>query len=117
MALKLLVVDDEKETRNFLGDFFREEGCKVKTALGGLQALSHLKEEKPHKVLLDINMQDLDGLEVLRRIKKLYPDIEVIMVTGVEDISKMEEAKRLGASHYVNKPFILRELQRIVKGA
>jgi len=114
MALKLLVVDDELATREFLSGFFKDEGCKVREAEGGHQALALIKKEKPHKVLLDINMEDLDGIEVLRRIKKLYPEIEVIMVTGVEDMAKMKEVERLGASHYINKPFILRELQKIV---
>jgi len=116
MKLKILVVDDEEATRRLLTSSFKDEGCDVREASGGHQAIAMIKEKKPDKVLLDINMEDLDGIEVLKRIKEINSDIEVIMVTGLEDMAKMNEAKRLGASHYINKPFILRELHKIVKG-
>jgi len=116
MKLKILVVDDEEATRKLLSTSFKDEGCEVREASGGYQAIAMIKEEKPDKVLLDMNMEDLDGIEVLKRIKEINPGIEVIMVTGLEDMAKMNEAKRLGASHYINKPLILRELHKIVKG-
>lgn len=111
---KILVVDDEQDICNFVKNFFEERGFEVLTALNGKQALAIAENENPLLVLLDIRMPHMDGIETLRCIKKKRPKDRVIMVTCVEDLDKMDEAKKLGAEAYITKPLILGELVKAV---
>ena len=111
---KILVVDDERDVCNFVKNFFEERGFEVLTALDGKQALTIAENENPLIVLLDIRMPEMDGIETLRCIKKKRPKDKVIMVTCVEDLDKMDEAKRLGAEAYITKPLVLGELVKAV---
>ncbi|MBL7070608.1 MAG: response regulator [Candidatus Omnitrophica bacterium] len=112
--IKVLVVDDEQEICNFVRDFFKERGIEVITALNGEEALEMIKNEEELTVLLDIRMPKMGGMEALRRIKKEKPRFKVIMVTCIDDIEKMEEAKRCGAEAYLTKPLVLKELLKVV---
>jgi len=111
---KIMVVDDEREICNFVKDFFQERGYAVITALNGEEALELIKDEEELTVMLDIRMPRMDGLETLRRIKKIKPNFRVVMVTCIDDIEKMEEAKRCGAETYITKPLVLDELVKAV---
>ncbi|MBI4398996.1 MAG: response regulator [Candidatus Omnitrophica bacterium] len=112
--VKLLVVDDEQEICDFLREFFEEKNFKVRTALSGEEALRYVAEEQPDVCLLDIKMPGEDGLEVLRKIKRKYPAVKVIMVTALEAAEKMEEAARMGADNYIIKPLSLEYLENDV---
>ena len=111
---KLLVVDDEEDIREFARSFFKRRGVEVLTASGGLEALSLIEKEKPELVLLDVRMEQMTGIEVLRKIRERNLLIKVIMVTGVEDEETVKEAKGLGVIGYVHKPLILDELEQVV---
>jgi len=111
---KILVVDDEKDVCEFTDGFFKNRGFEVFCAANGEEALSIVNSDKPAIVLLDIRMRGMDGITVLKRIKEISPSTEVIMVTAVDDVSKAEEASRLGARDYVTKPLVLEELERKV---
>lgn len=113
--VKILVVDDEQDVCDFVKNFFEERGFKVLSALNGKDALAIVENEDPLIVLLDIRMPQMDGIETLRNIKKTRPNDRVIMVTCVEDIDKMDEAKRLGADAYITKPLVLDELIKAVR--
>jgi len=112
---KLLVVDDEDEICEFLKAFFEERDFDVRTATSGEKALSELEKDKPHVILLDIQMPKMDGLEALKKIKEQTPDVKVIMVTAVETREKIEEAMRRGADNYITKPLSLEYLERDVQ--
>jgi DNA-binding response OmpR family regulator len=111
---RILVVEDEKETREFLSEFLTLRGYHVLTACDGLEALTTVKNERPHIVLLDIRMPGLDGIEVLRRIRALDKEVGVIMVTAVKDEKVGEYALKLGASDYITKPINLDDLEKSV---
>ena len=111
---EIMVVDDERDVCDFVKSFFQERDFKVITAMDGKQALELLEKEKPLVILLDIRMPHMDGLETLRHIKQKRPATDVIMVTCVDDIDKMEEARRLGAATYITKPLVLDELVKAV---
>lgn len=111
---KILVVDDEQDICNFVKNFFEERGLEVLTASNGEEALAIAENEEPLLVLLDIRMPRMDGIETLRCIKKKRPKDRVIMVSCVDDLDKMDEAKRLGAEAYITKPLILGELVKAV---
>lgn len=112
--IKLLVVDDEKDVCNFVKNFFGLRGFEVFTALNGEEALRIVEKEDPCIVLQDIRMPGIDGIETLRRMKERRPNNKVIMVTCVDDIERVQEAKRLGADGYITKPLILNELVKAV---
>lgn len=112
---KLLVVDDEQDICDFVQNFFRERGFQVFTALNGDEALSIVKRENPELVLLDIKMQGMDGIAVLKHLKEIDKNLKVIMVTALEDQDKMNEACRLGACDYITKPLVLDHLEQAVE--
>ncbi|MCM8776499.1 MAG: response regulator [Candidatus Omnitrophica bacterium] len=109
---KILVVDDEEDVRLFLQDFLMERDMVVFSAGSGEEALEIMSREKPDIVLLDIMMPGMDGLELLSKIKQLYPKTSVIMITALNDEVKVHKAKKLGAQNYILKPFSLGYLEK-----
>lgn len=104
MNHKILLVDDEPDVREVIRYYFDRRGYDVVTASNGEEALSKLVVEKPALVLLDIRMPEMDGIECLRRIKKLDREVTVIMVTCVDEIDTAKKAIKLGATDYITKP-------------
>lgn len=112
--IKLLVVADERDICEYLKNFFNRRGYNVYVAGNAQDGLSVVKEERPELVLLDINLQDTDGLEVLRQIKKLFPQTKVIMLSVSDAPDTIEKAKSLGADEFVKKPFVIDDLEDAV---
>lgn len=112
--VKMLVVDDEPEICDFLKNFFIEKKYDVQTATSGEEALSQVRKDKPHVMLLDIKMPGISGIDVLRQVKQIDRSIKVIMVTVIEDRNMAGLAKEFGANDYVTKPFSLGYLERDV---
>ena len=113
--LKILIVDDEVAIRELLYEVLRREGYSTKTADSGIMALSVIEEFKPHVVLLDIRMPDMDGLQCLRRIKENYPATEVLMISGFASREIAQKSLELGAYDYMDKPISLKHLRDILK--
>ncbi|MCK5214866.1 MAG: response regulator [Candidatus Omnitrophica bacterium] len=111
---KLLVVDDEIDIREFAKNFFKKRGIDVFTASGGEEAFEIATNEAPDLILMDVRMEDITGVDVLKKLRDNGSDVKVIMVTGVEDDSTIREAESLGILGYVHKPLVLDELQKIV---
>ena len=111
---KLLIVDDESDIREFARNFFKKRKIEVFVSSGGRQALDIIAKENPDLVLLDVRMEEMTGIEVLRELRKNNPSIKVIMVSGVEDEETIKEVNALGVIGYIHKPFILEELEKIV---
>lgn len=111
---KILVVDDEVEACNVLKEFLSSKGYEVFTALDGPTALEKVQKVKPHIVLLDMIMPGMGGIDVLQEIKKLDPDISVVMVTVVADQEKAKKTIELGAFDYITKPVDLKYLENVV---
>jgi len=111
---KLLIVDDEIDIREFARNFFRKRGVTVFTASGGLEAFEVIKQERPDLVLLDVRMEEMTGVELLRKLQSDGQRVNVIMVSGVEDEGTIKEAESLGIIGYVHKPLILDELEKVV---
>ena len=109
---KILIVDDDLTVRDFLELFFKKKGYqdiqKAQTAKEGLELLekNHIK-----LVLLDIRLPDMDGIEVLKKIKERKPGVGVIMITGFPEEAIAKEAMHKGAYDYIIKPFDLAYLE------
>lgn len=113
---RLLVVDDDASVRKALLMTFREL-YTVRQGDCGTKALELFREEPADTVLLDIRMPGMSGLEVLRELKKIDSDVEVILLSGFETIEYVREAMRLGASEYITKPYSVENLRRSVENA
>jgi DNA-binding NtrC family response regulator len=112
MATKsnILVVDDEDALRMVLSSELQSSGYEVGTASDGDEAINLVQSKKFDLVLLDIKMPRVDGFEVLKFIKKNYPTIKVIMLTGFADLKNAIESKKHGAEDFVSKPYDLVDL-------
>ncbi len=111
---RILVVDDEVEACNVLEEFLSSKGHEVYTALDGPTAISKVQEVKPQIVFLDMIMPGMGGMDVLREIKKLDPDVTVIMVTVVTDHEQAKKTLELGAYDYITKPVDLNYLENVI---
>ena len=108
--LRVLLVDDEKEFVETLADRLNMRDLDASTAHNGEQALSLVKKEEPDVIVLDLKMPGIDGIEVLRRVRKAYPNVEVIILTGHGSEQDEEAARSLGAFDYMKKPVDLQAL-------
>jgi len=114
---KLLVVDDEHLIRWALEQHLKKQGYEVVTAGCGEDALRLVREEQPDLVLLDIQLPDISGIDVLEKIKNQDEDIVVIMVTANSGLENAVKAMRIGANDYISKPFNLDEISIVVRKA
>jgi two-component system, NtrC family, response regulator AtoC len=113
--MDILIVDDEKKMVSLLGSILRDEGHQVTGAGGGGEAIAELKKGNFDLVLTDLRMSPIDGMEVLRAVKRLAPDCEVVMMTAYASAETAIEAMKLGAFDYLLKPFKTEELLILVK--
>ncbi|MBI5475750.1 MAG: response regulator [Ignavibacteriales bacterium] len=107
---RILVVDDEEALRTVLSAELLNAGYEVDTASDGDDAISVVQNKRFNLVLLDIKMPKVDGFEVLKFIKKNFPGVKVIMLTGFADLKNAIESKKHGAEDFVSKPYDLVDL-------
>ncbi len=108
----IMVVDDEPELIDILRLMLERKGYSVSCAYNGPQLLAGLEEQKPDLILLDVMMPEMDGLEVLTRLKG-NPDtvsIPVIMLTALDRYEDRLRGYKLGADHYISKPYTMTQL-------
>ncbi len=115
--IKILLVDDEKEFVETLSERIRMRDHKSDVALDGEEALKQMDDDLPDVVVLDLKMPGIDGMEVLRRIRKAYPNVQVIMLTGHGSDKDEKEARKLGAFEYLQKPVEIDTLMKKIKKA
>ena len=108
----LLVVDDTLENLRLLGNMLGEEGYEVRPVSSGRQALQAIEHDPPDLILLDVNMPDMDGYEVCRRVRAndQSRDVPVIFLTAWADRAYMVKAFQVGGADYVTKPFLFEEV-------
>ena len=101
---KILFIDDEEGIRKVIKLTLSDAGYDVVTAANGKQGMEICAKENPQIVITDIRMPEMNGIEVLKKIKEDFPDMEVIMVTGFGDMDLVSQALTLNASDFINKP-------------
>jgi two-component system nitrogen regulation response regulator NtrX len=107
MASDILIVDDEADIRELVSGILEDEGHKTRLAKDSDEALRAIEERRPSLVILDIWLQGskLDGLDVLARTKKMYPELPVVIISGHGNIETAVQAIKRGAYDYIEKPF------------
>ncbi len=114
MKPSILIVDDDEVMQETLSSVLKKRGYEVFSVGSGNGALSVTKKNVIDLILLDMRLPDVDGLEILKKIKEFDSDILVIMMTAYSDVQTAVLAMKSGAYHYINKPFELEELQLLV---
>ena len=109
-AIRVLIVDDERDFLDSLAKRLTLRGLQVVAASSGAEALQVLERDAIDVVVLDVRMPGMDGVETLRRIKRLYPQVEVVMLTGHADLDASLEGMRLGFFDYLTKPVDIGQL-------
>lgn len=112
----ILICDDEEGIRESF-KLILSDTYHLKFATNGLEALEMLKipSFSPNLMLLDIKMPKMHGMEILKQVKKLKPDLPVIIVTGYQSVEMAQEALKNGAADYIPKPFNSNELKKILQ--
>jgi PAS domain S-box-containing protein len=103
-AWKIVLIDDEQDIRDVMTIALEDAGCKVSAAPDGIVGLQLCEEVSPQIVITDIRMPGMDGLQVLESLKKMHPDIEVIVATAFGDMDLAIRALQLDASDFITKP-------------
>ena len=112
---RIMVIDDENIVGKMIKTVFEQDGYIVETFLDAKPALARLKEEKFDVVITDLKMKDIDGMEVLRIIKKDLPKVKVIMITAFASLDAAVEAFRKSADDFFAKPVKIADLKVCVK--
>jgi len=111
----ILVVDDDTEMRELVRDILQDRGHQITAAANGDEALKRLSEGDYAAVLTDLRMKGMQGTELLAEVKRLYPDVSVILMTAFGSVDTAVEAMKHGASDYLTKPVKSEELVRVVE--
>ncbi|MBI4644754.1 MAG: sigma-54-dependent Fis family transcriptional regulator [Deltaproteobacteria bacterium] len=114
---RILIVEDELIARENLDHVLRKEGYDTVAVESGQLAFQELEKGEFDLVMTDLRMQQVDGLQVLERTKELFPDTEVIMITGYATVTSAVEAMQKGAYHYLPKPYKIEEVRILVRKA
>jgi DNA-binding response OmpR family regulator len=113
----ILVMEDEPSVAQGLQMVLTDEGYDVDVAINGGSALNTFGKKGFDLLVADLRLPDIDGMEVIRRVKEKKPETEIIVITGYSSVSSAIEAMKLGASDYLPKPFTDEEFKDAVEGA
>ncbi len=106
--MKILLVEDDVPVAALLADALEQDGHETTVTHSGEEALRCLREERPDAVFLDLVLPGMSGIAVLQRIRGLDQRLPVILITGHPELGHVEEARRLGVTEVIEKPFILK---------
>ncbi|MEW6381036.1 MAG: response regulator [bacterium] len=117
ISKRVLVVDDEQNSREGLSKILTKEGYTVHTAENGKKALIEAENNNFDLIITDLRMPEMDGIEVLEKLRKKNKNIGVVIVTAYGEVNSYLKAMNLGAFEYLNKPIHLEELRRVINKA
>ena len=115
--VRLLLIDDEKDFVNILSKRLKRRSIEVKKAFSGAKAIQALRGQEFDVAVLDLKMEDMDGIEVLKMLKIMDPRLAVIMLTGHGSAEAAEQGIKLGAFDYLTKPCELEDLLEKIMAA
>jgi DNA-binding NtrC family response regulator len=115
----ILIIDDDQNQRKTLTDIIAAKGYQTLVAADGAAGLAVLQENPVNLVLTDLGLPDISGIDILSEVKSLYPDIQVLILTGIATVDSAVEATNLGAFSYLRKPYdidqLLLQIQRAIE--
>ncbi|MCB0298777.1 MAG: sigma-54-dependent Fis family transcriptional regulator, partial [Calditrichaeota bacterium] len=111
----ILVIDDEEFIRLNLQNILQEEHHRIFLCSSGKEAIATVQNSDFSLVLLDLNLPDMNGIDILRQLKQIQPNLLVIIITGFASVESAVEAIKLGAYDYIKKPFKADAIKLIVK--
>jgi len=114
---KILVIDDDRDMCLLLKHFLTRKGYEVTEMYNGKKALEYLETAQPNLIMSDLRLEDMDGIELLKKIKEKNADVPVIIMTGYSDIKTSVNAIKLGAFDYVTKPLLPDEILLTIQHA
>jgi two-component system OmpR family response regulator len=114
--VRVLVVDDEVNIAELISMALRYEGWAITTAHTGTKAVREAKDHRPDAIVLDVMLPDIDGFEVLRRIRANQPDVPVLFLTARDAVEDRVAGLTAGGDDYVTKPFSIEELVARLRG-
>ncbi len=114
---RILIIDDERIALRNLEHVMKKEGYDVTATQSGPNALKILEGEQFDVVLTDLRMEKVDGMQILKKTRELYPDTEIVMITGYATLDSAVESMKHGAFYYIAKPFKLEEVRKVVQEA
>lgn len=115
MLHTILVVEDDEAVRTYIRDILLENGYSVSTAGDGIDAINYVKKNQPDVILLDLGLPTMRGEAVCKEVKKLYPDIQIIILTAQDTTPDIVKGLDIGADDYMVKPFEVEEVLARVK--
>ncbi len=110
----ILLVDDEELYLEALATLLIREGYGISTVCSGKEALQSVQKKQYDLVITDMIMPDITGIDVLKKVKSIYPETKVIIITGYGEQESYLESMTLGAYEYLNKPINMPELKKII---
>ncbi len=116
-SYRILLIDDDRSLCEVLEFNLQEQGYQVDTAFTGKQGLAKFKKQDYHLVITDMKMPGMDGLQVLKELRKAKPQTMVIIITAFASVETAAEAMRLGAYKYITKPINLEEFNHMARHA
>ncbi|MCK4422875.1 MAG: sigma-54-dependent Fis family transcriptional regulator, partial [Candidatus Omnitrophica bacterium] len=114
---KIVIVDDELSMVEFLSNMLIQDGYQVESTTDGKQAIDLVRANSPDIVISDIKMSPLNGLQILKQVKQINPEINVIMITAFGSIEGAVGAVKDGAYDYITKPFKIENIRSVIKRA
>ncbi|MEW6456350.1 MAG: response regulator [Acidobacteriota bacterium] len=114
---KILIVDDDKDWRETIGDILKKQGYKILFAKNGRTSLKILKKENIDLIILDLRLPDISGMEVLEKAKNMLNPVKVIMISAYGNKTIKKRAKGAGVLEFMDKPFSEKRLSAIVMKA
>jgi DNA-binding NtrC family response regulator len=117
MEARVLLVDDEEAFLESMSERMRLRGMDVTTASSAKEALEVIESDAFDAVILDIQLPEMDGMAVLKKIKAKHPEAQIILLTGHASLEKGIEAMKIGASDYLEKPADMEALYKKIKEA
>jgi DNA-binding NtrC family response regulator len=115
--VRIFVLDDETVTVKRIVHALKEDGYKAEGFIAGKEALEQVRVDPPDLIVMDIRLEDADGVELMQHMKSIAPDLAVILMTGYASIEHAVLATKKGAFHYLEKPFKLNDLRRLIQEA
>ncbi len=112
---KILIVDDDRDIVKIITTMLEGREWDITVAYNGMEALENVTANHPEIILLDIMMPEMNGIEVLKKIRKIDPEARIIMITAFGDVESYLDSMELGAYEYINKPFETDELLGMIE--